>query len=1220
MAIREGVNILKKTVLKILSLLAVAALAFTVVHFAVLGNNSPTDTAFTFAVEDGKAILTGSEESLSGAVVLPAEIAGYTVTGIGDDAFKDCSDVTAFFLPDTLRTIGSYAFENCSSLAQAILPEGLTSIGEGAFWKCSSLVSVTVPASVRSIGSCAFYKCDALESLVIPGVQTPVRGIFNVALDIGQTLSVTHRNGAKSAIDPVVTTVYCHKDSVAYFDALADSFSTLVLLEDCTLTSYTIRYTDTADADVAPSVTLDGQPQGIRVAAVATVVNEPELVYADPAIQTIELAADAAENVITFVYGVRTYTVTFDANGGEAKEALVYATTDTAALGDTTRAGYTFAGWKVSVASGDHYNWGDADTSYTAQDTVTDKFGDVTLIAVWEGNAITVTYDAQGGTPDAAQKVVTFGDTYGELAGASREGYTFAGWYSAANGGSRIESTTTVTNTQDHSIFARWTINHYNITVTTDGNGTAAADPAQDAAFGTTVTLTAEANPGYSFSAWESEDVTVAADGTFTVPDKAVTVHAVFAPNTYTLTFDTDGGDAKAPLTYTTTDSAVLGSAAKAGYTLTGWRVSAAAAEGDYNWGDTDTVYTAEDAVTGKYGDATLSAIWQGNAITVTYNAQGGTPDAESKSVTVGGVYGELTGASREGYTFGGWYSAADGGSRIEAATTVSQTADHEIFALWSINHYDVTVTNDGNGTAAADPAENVAYGTTVTLTAAPKSGYSFAAWDSEDVTVAADGTFSMPDKAVSVKATFEPAAYTITFDTDGGAEKQAVTYKTTDTATLGTTEKAGYTFLGWAVKTPAASGDYNWGDADTAYSAAQSVSGKYGDVTLKALWAANNIVVTYDAQGGSTFVPSKTVTVGGVYGTLANAAREGYTFAGWFTAAEGGTQISSDTPVTATADHPIFAHWTINSYDITVTTDGHGTASADPAANAAYGATVTLTAEPATGYAFSAWESSDVTVNANGAFTVPAKNVTVKAVFAPIAYTIAFDANTGENTMEPINAVYDAQVKLPANAFVKAGFEFLGWARTADAEAIEFADEADVQNLTATAGETVTLYALWKDIKVELVAQEGSTTVIDEERGFIYGLDFGLDEAVLDETFLDILGNGHLEYTYNEYEGVIGTGVVVNLINDNTGETAATYTIVIFGDVNGDGMLTTTDITAIRNINARISEFTADSANYFAADVTHDGMVNPTDVTEVRSVNARLSQKTIDQVGADEG
>ncbi|MGN0635291.1 MAG: leucine-rich repeat protein [Acutalibacteraceae bacterium] len=298
---------MKKTLLKILALVMTAVLAFTIVHFAVMGNNTPSDTAFTFAVQDdGSAVLTGSADALSGAVVLPAEIGGYTVTGIGENAFQDCTDVTAFFLPDTITSIGDYAFENCIAMAQILLPESLVSIGAGAFWNCDSLVSVTVPATVTSIGSCAFYKCDALQSVIIPGASTPVSGIFNVALDIGQVLSFA--SAASQSLDPIITTVYCYNGSAAFYDTIADAFTDYILLDECETTSYTVQYVDESGSAVASECTVSVQPVGIPVAAVAVPVEDDTLLYPEDAVCTITLAS--GENTIVFVYAPAPETTT----------------------------------------------------------------------------------------------------------------------------------------------------------------------------------------------------------------------------------------------------------------------------------------------------------------------------------------------------------------------------------------------------------------------------------------------------------------------------------------------------------------------------------------------------------------------------------------------------------------------------------------------------------------------------------------------------------------------------------------------------------------------------------------------------------------------------------------------------------------------------------------------------------------------------------------------
>lgn len=70
---------------------------------------------------------------------------------------------------------------------------------------------------------------------------------------------------------------------------------------------------------------------------------------------------------------------------------------------------------------------------------------------------------------------------------------------------------------------------------------------------------------------------------------------------------------------------------------------------------------------------------------------------------------------------------------------------------------------------------------------------------------------------------------------------------------------------------------------------------------------------VTFNANGGSCSTSSKTVTYGNAYGTLPTPTRSGYTFNGWYTAATGGTKVTSSTAVSATSNHTLYAHWTCN-------------------------------------------------------------------------------------------------------------------------------------------------------------------------------------------------------------------------------------------------------------------------------------------------------------------
>ena len=87
----------------------------------------------------------------------------YTVTNIGEEAFKYCSRLTSINIPKSVTSIGKCAFDGCSYLTSIKIPEGVTSIGKWAFEGCRGLTSIKIPEGVTSIGVDAFYGCSRLE-------------------------------------------------------------------------------------------------------------------------------------------------------------------------------------------------------------------------------------------------------------------------------------------------------------------------------------------------------------------------------------------------------------------------------------------------------------------------------------------------------------------------------------------------------------------------------------------------------------------------------------------------------------------------------------------------------------------------------------------------------------------------------------------------------------------------------------------------------------------------------------------------------------------------------------------------------------------------------------------------------------------------------------------------------------------------------------------------
>lgn len=168
---------------------------------------------------------------------------------------------------------------------------------------------------------------------------------------------------------------------------------------------------------------------------------------------------------------------------------------------------------------------------------------------------------------------------------------------------------------------------------------------------------------------------------------------------------------------------------------------------------------------------------------------------------------------TKEEHTFEGWYYDNNGENTEWNFETDKARYTMRLTAQWKANTYNVTVENDGNGTASADPAP-AKMGAEVTLIATPNSGYHFKEWEvvSGEVEIK-DNKFTMPAEHVTVKAIFERNAsssgggggggttyYTLTFETNGGDSIQAIRAargKTLDLSAY-TPMRDGYDFGGW--------------------------------------------------------------------------------------------------------------------------------------------------------------------------------------------------------------------------------------------------------------------------------------------------------------------------------------------------------------------------------------------------------------------------------------
>ena len=370
----------------------------------------------------------------------------------------------------------------------------------------------------------------------------------------------------------------------------------------------------------------------------------------------------------------REYKITFNTNGGTLTGKNSKDVTYTKSYGllpEPTREGYGFTGWYTKTVGGDK-----VDSS-----TILDKPEAKTLYAHWEAKSYTVTFDGNNGTPSYTNKTVVYDAKYGSLPTASRTGYTFTGWFTAASGGTQITSATKVATASNHKLYAHWTANKYTVTFakndgTSNNAGTSTVTFAS--AYGTLLTAS---RAGYTFAGW----FTAASGGTqITSTTKVATasnhkLYAHWTANKYTVTFAKNDGTSNNAGTSTVTFASTYGTlptTTRTGYTFQGWFTTASAGTKVLN---TTKVVTASNH--------SLYAHWTANKYTVTFVKNDGTSNnAGTNTVTFDSTYGTLPIASRSGYIFQGWFTAASGGTKISNTTKVTTASNHNLYAQWKSN------------------------------------------------------------------------------------------------------------------------------------------------------------------------------------------------------------------------------------------------------------------------------------------------------------------------------------------------------------------------------------------------------------------------------------------------------------------------------------------------------------------------------------------------------
>ena len=768
------------------------------------------------------------------------------------------------------------------------------------------------------------------------------------------------------------------------------------------------------------------------------------------------------------------YTVIFNPNGGtpaNPSSKTVIKGSTYGELATTTRDGYSFDGWFTEETGGVEIN------STTDVTLVADQ----TLYAQWIANTYKVTFDKNGGeSVNPSYKDVTYGLPYGELAEATRGGYSFTGWSSDSSGENLVTSASTVGTSADHTLYAQWTETPIK-TVTFKPNyvGSTQSGYSQNVPQGIATPLTQNAfiRDGYSFTEWATN-----ADGSgsaygdqtdiTTSTDKVL--FAQWSPNTYKASFNPNGGaigGSTAIVDETETyDSAwVLPcNPERTGYTFSGWNLSGSG--------------VALDTSSWQFvSDKTLLAIWNGISYSVHFNANGGSGNMDNQT---GFVYGtskalSLNSFSAPGtYEFNGWSTSAERANSgvVDFAdgvvVTTGTTTDGGLFDLYAGWKRKVFFYSGSNKAAIKDVKQ--IYGNNITSPSesqtAAVDGFTKLGWRSDTI---AD------NKTVSFGESFTPTSleyygvYSRNASFNSGISKATVNsevqYYNTNGAYKITTTNApasidGWTTLGWRADTTATTA--------TISGLTSGLVSETNDSDYYAVYS-RDAAITYANGGGTGETPDDTIqtqyyntndSITTPVFTLADNTftREGYTFSSWDLGAEGSSYSSWIPAVSETATKTATAQWTANT--ITITYDSTGGSITPPDSSVTYGETYAEIANANAGikdgFVFDGWytESSGGTkIESDTIVSFTGNNQILYAQWVE-ELSITFNANGGSGTMTTQKVGKNIESTLIENGFTSPDDRiFAGWATAADASGIYYSDQDEV-----LISDDLTLYAIW--------------------------------------------------------------------------------------------------------------------------------------------------------------
>ena len=483
-------------------------------------------------------------------------------------------------------------------------------------------------------------------------------------------------------------------------------------------------------------------------------------------------------------------------NGGEKTEDLFATYTefdDGKELPIPVRQGYSFVGWYDNASF-------EGETVKVLH--AGNEGRNIKVYAKWELDVYTLEFKLNGGKAHNLPKEYSIENPVESLPEATKENYTFLGWYTEE--GEKVEALGTdvfgVT-----KLIAKFEANVFELTYDLAG-GSVEGNPTTYTVEDT-IELVAPTKLGYTFLGWELNGRLVSKISKGTSGDLSLV--AKWELNEYALEFDLAGGACEnLPTSYSIeAPIASLPEATKENYNFLGWF-------------DGETKVEALGAE--NLGLTKLVAKWAPVSFEISYELNGGSVEGNPATYTVEDEI-ELVAPTKLGYKFLGWELNGAIVSKIEKGTSGALA----LTAKWEVEVY--TLEFDLAGGACENlPVSYSVEAPVASLPEASKANYVFLGWYDGETKVESLGADNLG--VTKLVAKYEAVKYNISYVLDGGSvEGNPTTYTVEDEVQLVAPTKAGFSFVAWLL------------NGETITSIAK---GTTGDLELVATWKAAGIKV----------------------------------------------------------------------------------------------------------------------------------------------------------------------------------------------------------------------------------------------------------------------------------------------------------------------------------------------------------------------------------------